>query len=483
MSARTDSGRLRRPIAFLAVLAFFVTIAIAFHGVLLPFLVAGFMAFVMEPVVSRLAGRRVFGRPMARWVAVLLVYLSFFTLLGTVGAIAGPRLGTEARKLIADAPAFFQRVKSEWLPEVNVFLRGLTRRFAPEETVDASEQARQRKTRWRPELRAAATRAYRSALAELRGEGPSRDGHARRSRPLAIARRTRDGSYRFELEGSAIEVREMGKHRYQLFVRSEKDLDRGDSSPGIDVERAVEQRLQNFIDTFGAKLSDYVTIGQRVVTGVMGALGMVALTFVIAAFLSIDLQAFHRFFRSLVPRAWHEDYDALTEELDRGLSGVIRGQLLICVVNGALTAIGLYALGVPYAGIWSLVAAVMSLIPIFGAILSSAPMIGVSLFTTEPAGLLGLSGVPLALAVLGWILVIHFIETSVLEPKIIGKHAKIHPVLVLFALLAGEHFFGIPGLIFAVPVLSVVQTLFLFVKDKLFADPPMESRPPSERTG
>ena len=148
--------------------------------------------------------------------------------------------------------------------------------------------------------------------------------------------------------------------------------------------------------------------------------------------------------------------------------------------HGALTAVGLYVLGVPYAGVWSLLAAVMSLIPIFGTILSSAPMIGVSLFTTETSGLFGISGIPLALAVLAWILVIHFIETSVLEPNIVGKHAKIHPVLVLFALLAGEHFFGIPGLIFAVPVLSVVQTLFLFVKDKLFADAPTDPPAPTE---
>ncbi len=99
-------------------------------------------------------------------------------------------------------------------------------------------------------------------------------------------------------------------------------------------------------------------------------------------------------------------------------------------------------------------------------------MIGVSLFTTTPMGVLGLSGIPLALAVLGSILVIHFVETSVLEPKIVGKHARFHPVLVLFALLAGEHFYGVPGLIFAVPALSVVQTLFLFVKHKLFEDGP-----------
>jgi predicted PurR-regulated permease PerM len=481
MNGPRDLSKHRRPLAFLGVMLFFVGVAIAFHGVLLPFLVAAFMAFIMEPVVSRLAGRRVGRRVLPRWAAVLLVYFGFFVLLGVVGAVAGPRLGDEARKLIADAPGFFQRVKRDWVPELNSWLRGLVQRFSPEDEQARDEARRAARARWRPELRDAANEAYGKLLAkparhaeDLAPQGVA----AMRERAVVIAHREADGSYAFELKGAQIELRDLGKHRYQVSLRERAGAPAHEAPPEIDVERAIEDRLQSFIDSFGARITDYVTLGHRVVTGVAGALGLIALTFVIAAFLSIDLQAFHRFLRSLVPRAWHEDYDGLVEDLDRGLSGVIRGQLAICLINGALTAVGLYTLGVPYAGIWSLIAAVMSLIPIFGTILSSAPMIGVSLFTTEPMGLLGLSGFALAFAVLGWILVIHFIETGVLEPKIIGKAAKIHPVLVLFALLAGEHFFGVPGLIFAVPVLSVVQTVFLFVKEKLFA----ESGPGAEVT-
>ena len=166
-----------------------------------------------------------------------------------------------------------------------------------------------------------------------------------------------------------------------------------------------------------------------------------------------------------------------------GVEEVIFSYPAIQAITTYRIAHELYTLGVPYAGIWSLVAGTMSLIPIFGTILSSAPMIGVSIFTTEPSGLLGLSGFTLAFATLGWIVIIHFIETSILEPKIIGKHAKIHPVLVLFALLAGEHFFGVPGLIFAVPVLSVVQTLFMFLKEKLFEEPSAAAATDSDPTG
>ena len=63
-----------------------------------------------------------------------------------------------------------------------------------------------------------------------------------------------------------------------------------------------------------------------------------------------------------------------------------------------------------------------------------------------------------------WILLIHFIEANFLNPKIIGTSAKIHPALVVFALLVGEHSFGLVGALLAVPIASMIQTVFLFVR-------------------
>jgi predicted PurR-regulated permease PerM len=271
-----------------------------------------------------------------------------------------------------------------------------------------------------------------------------------------------------------VELREVGKGRYRVLLHEPERPWRKETGPEIDIEKTLEEKLHGFVDGFGARISDLITTGKDLVVGFFSGLGLIALTFVIAAFISIDLEAVDRFALSLVPRGMQPDYEELKGHLDQGLSGVIRGQLLICLINGMLTAIGLYFLGVPYAGIWSILAAAMSLIPIFGTILSSAPMIGVSLFTIEPMGVIGLHGFGLALAVLAWILVIHFIEANILEPKIVGKHARIHPVLILFALLAGQYVFGIVGLIFAVPVLSIVQTFFLFFKRKLYGDEAVE---------
>ena len=85
------------------------------------------------------------------------------------------------------------------------------------------------------------------------------------------------------------------------------------------------------------------------------------------------------FFRSLVSRRAQPAFDALLARVDRGLSGVVRGQLLICAVNGVLTAIGLFVLGVKYWPTLSLMAGVMSLVPIFGSILSSIPIVAIAL--------------------------------------------------------------------------------------------------------
>ena len=75
--------------------------------------------------------------------------------------------------------------------------------------------------------------------------------------------------------------------------------------------------------------------------------------------------------------------------------------------------------------------------------------------------------------VLAWIIGIHLVEANFLNPKIMGDAAKIHPVLVVFALIAGEHSYGLVGALFAVPVASIIQTIFVY-----YRTPPDAAAPP-----
>jgi predicted PurR-regulated permease PerM len=163
------------------------------------------------------------------------------------------------------------------------------------------------------------------------------------------------------------------------------------------------------------------------------------------------------FFRSLVEPEGGRAFDALLERTDRGLAGVVRGQLLICGINGLLSAIGFAIVGLKYWPVMALVSAVFSLVPIFGSIASAVPAIAVALT----------QGVGTAFFVLLWILGIHQLEANVLNPKIMGDAAKIHPVLVIFSLLVGEHFFHVPGALLAVPCMSIAQSVFLHLEASL----------------
>jgi predicted PurR-regulated permease PerM len=117
--------------------------------------------------------------------------------------------------------------------------------------------------------------------------------------------------------------------------------------------------------------------------------------------------------------------------------------------------VGFAIVGLKYWPVMAIVAAVFSLVPIFGSIASAVPAVAVGLT----------QGLGMAVFVLAWIVGIHQLEANVLNPKIMGDAAKIHPVLVILSLLVGEHFFHAAGALLAVPAMSITQTVFLHLRD------------------
>ena len=175
----------------------------------------------------------------------------------------------------------------------------------------------------------------------------------------------------------------------------------------------------------------------------------------LAAFISIDSPRLMAKIRALFENKEGEaaQFDDFKTRLARGLSGVVRGQLIICCINGTLTGLGLWIFGVDFSLLLGFIAGTLSIVPIFGTIIS-----------TIPAVLLGLVQGPIvALLVLAWILVVHFIDTNFFTPKIVGSSANLHPVIIIFALLAGQFAAGVLGLILAVPTASVIQTTITFI--------------------
>jgi hypothetical protein len=191
-------------------------------------------------------------------------------------------------------------------------------------------------------------------------------------------------------------------------------------------------------------------VGRIIVAGTTRSIFLLFMTLMVAGYLMHTREKVLGFFRAMVPRPSRVSFDWLLYRIDRGLSGVVRGQLLICVINGVFAAIGFSMFHLKYWPVMALVAAVGSLIPIFGSILSAVPAV-----------LIGLTqSFWIALWTLLWILGVHQLEANFLNPKIIGTAAHIHPCLVVFVLITGEHLYGTWGALLAVPTWSLIQSLF-----------------------
>jgi predicted PurR-regulated permease PerM len=417
---------------------FLVFVLVVFRRVVLPFVFAALLAYLLAPVVRRLNQMGVFGRRISRGTAVVGVYVGVLSILALFLAYVVPRLTADLSRLVREAPALYSQVQLDYVPRLGRWL----------DTVTGLAGA-PRGAAGTPVL------VPQSPASPGGGDGAAR---AAPPGPHVLVTRLADGRYAVALDQLRLDVSGRGQ-RWTVAAAQH-----GSGTGHARFEESLRAWVVELFHTSRSEAAGVLRVGQRFVTGVVRGCATFVLVLMIAAFILIDLQRVQAFIRSLVPMAYRVHFDNIATGVDAGLGGVIRGQLLICAINGALTYFGLLIFSVKYALVLGLIASVMSVVPIFGSILSSLPIVAVALVS-------GTSGVDpwKAMAVLSWIVFIHLVEANFLNPKIIGSAAKMHPVVVIFALMAGETSYGLVGALLAVPVASMIQTLFLYFRSRAWS--------------
>lgn len=218
----------------------------------------------------------------------------------------------------------------------------------------------------------------------------------------------------------------------------------------IDIMQISNDLINNILNYSKTEVKNIFFSAQIVLNKLISFFFISLLVFMITAFMLIDYKKIKDFLFKLVPMQDKNLFDDFLINLDIRLSGVIRGQLIICLVNGLLTLIGLLILQIKYAFTLAIIAGIFSIIPVFGSIISTIPIFFIGLSSSLLSGILSLI----------WISIIHIIEANLLNPKIMGYSAEIHPILIILSLLVGEHFYGIIGALLAVPFIGVIITVY-----------------------
>lgn len=145
-----------------------------------------------------------------------------------------------------------------------------------------------------------------------------------------------------------------------------------------------------------------------------------------------------------------EDDQKIINKLTLAVSGVIKGYLLIAIVQGFLMGIGLWIFGVPNAALWGVVAGLASLIPMLGTAVVSTPAIIYLFIAGDMVQAIGL---------LTWSVILVGLVDNFLNPILISGKTHIHPLLILFSVLGGLSLFGPIGVLVGPLCLALLYVL------------------------
>ena len=230
----------------------------------------------------------------------------------------------------------------------------------------------------------------------------------------------------------------------------------------------VQNAGGKFLNSIGTKdVEKYTTKALNWAEGaglaVVSLLFSVFLVVVVSIYMLLDM---HRL-KAAVDRRFppHEGSAPLLERMEQALASYVKGQLLLSLIIGASSGLGLWILGLtgalPHGGRYALLfgawAGITELIPYIGPWLGAAPPVLYAL-ATHPIS---------ALWVALLFLAIQQLEGHLIVPNVMGRSLRLHPLLVIFGLLAGGEIYGFPGILVALPLLAAGRAAWEFFAERV----------------
>ena len=194
--------------------------------------------------------------------------------------------------------------------------------------------------------------------------------------------------------------------------------------------------------------------GDILLTGlsVLNVLALIIITPVVAVYMLNDWDRMVDQLDRLLPKSHAPQVRLLAIQIDEILAGFVRGQITVCFLLAVFYATGLSVVGLDAGTVVGVTAGLTSFIPYVGAVF------GVALGLAMGLGQLGADYVMLA-QIAGVFMLGQFLEGNVLTPRLVGDRVRLHPVWIIFALLAMGNLFGFIGLLLAIPVAAAAGVL------------------------
>jgi len=213
---------------------------------------------------------------------------------------------------------------------------------------------------------------------------------------------------------------------------------------------SVQVTLNEFIEEMEKRL---ISVLKESMDGVLDVAGRIAGFFtvpVLSFYFIKDREYFKKVVMALIPSKARGKVLKIALQINEVLNQFIRGQLLIGATVGILNTVGFWIIGLPYAMVLGLLAGIFEIIPYFGPFLGAIPAAVIAALDSPTK--------------LFWTIIVTILaqqmEGNIFTPKIMGAHVGLHPVYIIIVLWLGGFFFGVLGMLFAVPVTLILKIIF-----------------------
>ena len=196
---------------------------------------------------------------------------------------------------------------------------------------------------------------------------------------------------------------------------------------------------------------------------IVNILSLLFITPIVAFYLLRDWDRIVERVDTMLPRDHAEVIRSQVKAIDDTLAGFVRGQGMVCLALVVFYVIGLLITGLDFALVLGLLAGLISFIPYVGALVGLVASVGMALLQFDE---------PLRIGAVAIVFVIgQILEGNVLTPKLVGERVGLHPVWVIFGILAGGVLFGFVGILIAVPMAAIVGVLVRFAVERYSESP------------
>jgi putative heme transporter len=226
-------------------------------------------------------------------------------------------------------------------------------------------------------------------------------------------------------------------------------------SPFHVTDKQINQIAKNLREAIGANADQITSAGLEGVQVIIEGLTSILLVFFSTLFLLYDGKRIWEWFLKLVPAAARPGVAGAGPRAWRTLTAYVRGTVLVALIDAVFIGIGIYFLNVPMAVPLAVFIFLFSFIPLVGAVASGALAVMVALVT---------QGVFAAVMTLAVVLAVQQIEGHVLQPFILGRAVRVHPLAVVLTVAAGGMVAGIGGAVVAVPLVAVTNTVVGYLR-------------------